>query len=152
MRRVFFGLILAGLSLSCGSEPSENLSRCGTSGEFANSGCAEVTGFVTLANGAAARGAFVDVAAPVQTNWYLVGAARASASGHYQLRIIRLSGEVPTGGPDTGTVWVRAALPPPLGSPDEPSLRDSIQATVEIRPVDTAPIVVQAETLIVRAP
>src|SRR6476469_4611339 len=152
MRRVFFGLILAGSGLGCGSEPSENASRCGTSGEFANSGCVEVTGLVTLANGAAAGGAFVDIAALGQTQWYLVGATRADASGHYQLRMIRLSDEVATSGPDTGTVWVRAALRPPMGSPDEPSLRDSVQATVEIRPVGATPVVVQAETLVVRAP
>lgn len=143
------------LALGCGTEPSDGLSRCGTTGEFGNTGCAEVAGTVTDANGAPVGDAFVSVPGavdPARVINLVYDRVQTDSSGSYRLRAIRMDGEVPTSGPDTVTVWVAAVLPPPPGSPNAPGLTDSVQARVQIQPVGSIPVVVQAATLVVRAP
>jgi hypothetical protein len=157
MARVLSKATLVALGLGCGgSEPSDDLSRCGSTGEFGNTGCAEVTGLVSHADGGAVRGAYMSVQGAVDPDRAIslvYGPVQSSSAGAYKLRAIRMGGEVPTSGPDTVTVWVRAAVPPPPGTADgTPGASDSIQATLEIRPVGAMPVVVQAATIVLPAP
>lgn len=102
MARVLSKATLVALGLGCGgSEPSDDLSRCGSTGEFGNTGCAEVTGLVTHADGGTVSGAYMSV--------------QGTADG-------------------------------------TPGASDSIQATLEIRPVGAMPVVVQAATIVLPAP
>jgi hypothetical protein len=157
MTRVLSTATLVALGLGCnGSEPSDDLSRCGTTGEFGNTGCAEVAGLVTDADGGPVSGAYMSVqgaADPARMISLVYRPVRSSSAGAYQLRAIRMGGEVPSSGPDTVTVWVRAVVPPPSGAPDGTAgVSDSVQATLELRPVGAAPVVVQAAPIAVPAP
>jgi hypothetical protein len=146
---------VAAFVLGCGSEPTDDDSRCSTSGEFGNTGCGEVAGLVTDTTGAPIGGAIMYIPGAVDPDRpiTLLNAGDPSKSdGSYRLHVIRFDGLPPTTGPDTVTVWLRGAVPPPLGSPDDPSLIDSVQVTLELRPVGSMPVVVQAATLIVRKP
>jgi len=141
------------LGLACAaSEPSDDASRCGPTGEFGNTGCGEVAGVVTRAGGVAVSGALVAVEGPVDSArdvTLVSGPVQSSAAGAYQVRAVRLSEAIPTTGPDTVTVWVRAVLPPPPGTPDGTrGATDSVQATLELRPVGASPVVVQAAPLV----
>jgi hypothetical protein len=141
------------LALGCGgTEPADDASRCGTTGEFANTGCGDVVGLVTNADGAGVSGALVTVQGPVDSARDITlvsGPVPSSAAGAYQVRAIRMSGNVPTASPDTVTVWVRAIVPPPPGSPDGTrGARDSVQAILELRPVGASAAVVQAAKIL----
>jgi hypothetical protein len=145
------------LILGCGtSQPSDDQSRCGTTGEFGNTGCGEVAGLVIDARGGALSGAYMSVQAAVDPERMIslvYDPVQSSAAGAYTLRAIRMGGQVPTSGPDTVTVWVRAVVPPPPGTPvGTPGASDSVQATLELRPVGAAPVVVQAATIVVPTP
>jgi hypothetical protein len=157
MARVLSKAILVALGVGCGaSEPSDDPSRCGTTGEFGNTGCAEVAGLVTDANGGASSGAYVSVQGAVDPERVISLVhvpAQSSSAGAYKLRAIRMDGEIPTSGPDTVTVWVRAVVLPLPGTPvGTPGASDSVQATLEIRPLGAAPVVVQAATIVVPTP
>jgi len=155
MGHLRYALAVAALVAGCGSEPTEDQSRCGPTGEFGNTGCGEVTGLVTDTTGVPVGGALMYIPGAVDPDRpiTLTGAGDPSKSdGNYRLHVIRFDGVPPTTGPDTVTVWLRGAVPPPLGSPDEPSLIDSVEVTLEFRPMGSTPVVVQAATLIVRKP
>ena len=154
MTRVALLAGLVAIGLGCGeNEPSDDSSRCGPTGEFGNTGCAEVMGVVTDGNGRAVGGAYVSVPGAVDPQWAIAlvyDPGQSDAAGGYKVRVIRMGGEVPASGPDTVTVWVRAFVAPPLGAPAGtrgPS--DSSQATLELRPVGTVPLVAQAPTIVV---
>jgi hypothetical protein len=144
---------LLAVTLGCGgTEPADDASRCGTTGEFANTGCGDVAGLVTNADGAAVSGALVTVQGPVDPARGITlvsGPVPSSVAGAYQVRAIRMSGNVPTAGPDTVTVCVRAIVPPPPGSLDGTRrASDSVQAILELRPVGASAAVVQAAKIL----
>lgn len=155
MRHFLCGIAVAVLGLGCGTEPTNGESRCSPSGEFGNTGCGEVAGLVTDTTGAPVSGAVMYVPGAVDSErviTLLSGSDPSRADGSYRLLIIRFDGDPPATGPDTVTIWVRAALPPPIGSPDEPSLRDSVVVTLVLSPIGAVPVVVQAATLTLRKP
>ena len=121
--------------------------------EFGNTGCAELAGLVTDERGAPIDGAYVSVLGPAEPARLIVlvsGYVQTDSAGTYQLRAIRMDGEVPTDRPDTVTVWVRAAVPPSLELPvGTPGPMDSVLASPEIRPVGEHPVVSEVATIMV---
>jgi hypothetical protein len=74
--------------------------------------------------------------------------AQTDATGAYRLRVIRMTGDIPVGRPDTVTVWVRAAVAPASDlPPGTPGTMDSVLATLEIRPVGELPAVTTVATI-----
>jgi hypothetical protein len=141
--------------VACGTNaPPENEvgSRCLQTYEFGNTGCAELTGLVSRGEGVPAQ-AFVNVQGPAQPGRSIVlvsGYVGIDSTGLFRLRVIRYAGEVPTAGPDTVTVWVRAAVPPPSDAPTgTPGPSDSVLTTLELRPVGEEPVVTQVGTIVV---
>ena len=152
MRKLGLTPILASVLVAC-SGPSEDFSRCYQAGEFANTGCAEITGLVTDLQGVPVAEAFVGLLGPAQPGHPISltsGPARTDSTGSYRLRTIRMGGEPPTVGPDKVTVWVRAAVTPPPGTPvGTPGPMDSVLATLEIRPIGELPVVTEVATIAV---
>ena len=155
MRNSIPAAICAVALCACGTdEPPENEvgSRCLQTHEFGNTGCAELTGLVTQGEGVPAQ-AFVNVQGPAQSGRPIVlvsGYVGIDSTGLFRLRAIRYAGEVPPEGPDTVTVWVRAAVPPPSDAPTgTPGPMDSVLATLELRPVGEEPVVTEVGTIVV---
>jgi hypothetical protein len=156
MTRVALIAALIALGLGCGgNEPSGDPSRCLPTGEFRNTGCAEVMGLVTDGNGGAVSGAYMRVQGAVDPERQIelvYDPLQSNTDGAYKLRAIRMGGPVPASCPDTVTVWVRALVAPPPGAPaGTPGLSGSSQATLLLRPVGAVPVMAQATTVVVRA-
>jgi hypothetical protein len=137
--------------IACGTDPTEDPSRCLQTFEFGNTGCGELTGLVTDHLGAPVPGAFIEAdtpADPAGPVTLVSGFVQTDATGSYRIRAIRMAGNVPVDRPDTVTVWVRASVPPgpdvPVGTPGPV---DSLRALLEIRPVGEPPAVTAVETI-----
>jgi hypothetical protein len=143
--------------VACGaSEPSEDQSRCLQTFEFGNTGCAELAGVVTDPDGVPLAQASVGLRDPGESGrpvTLVSGYVTTDATGAYRLRAIRMAGEVPAVGPDTVTVWVRAAVPPPADAPSGTvGLSDSVLVTLELRPVGETPVVTEVGPIAVPIP
>jgi hypothetical protein len=145
MRHVVSSAAILIAAAACGSEPSD-ASPCPQTSEFGNTGCAEVSGFVTDGDGHPLAGARVRVVGPAgPSRAVTLGSAdeKTGPTGAYRLRVIRFDGQMPTGGPDTITVWVWAGVPSLL----PPGGRDSATALLTLRPVGEVPVVTEVTLL-----
>ena len=157
MRSSVLSFGIFSLAVACGSnEPSADASPCLQTSEFANTGCGELQGFVIDSEGAPLLGAYVDVrgsADPARPFALISGFVPTDSAGHYKIRVTRETGEAPPAGPDTITVWVHAGFPPPddervgMSGP-----RDSVLATLELRPVGEAPVIREVEPIALAVP
>ncbi len=148
--------ILSG-AVACGSnEPSEDPTHCAQTYEFGNTGCGELQGLVTDSLGVPFADAYVDVRGPADPGRPVAlssGFVPTDSAGNYMIRVIRDAGDAPAEGPDTVTVWVHAAVPPPGDAPvGTPGPRDSVLATLELRPVGETPVVREVVPIVLAAP
>jgi hypothetical protein len=150
---------LMAAAAGCGAaEPSEGASPCQQTFEFGNTGCAELSGRVTDQSGQPVVGAHVSITGAGEPERAIsfgsVGSVdvETGAAGDYRLRVIRVTGEPPSGRPDTVTVCVRsvvALLNPPPGAA---APRDSVQALLTVRAVGELPVVTSVATLSIPSP
>src|SRR3954471_14848877 len=156
MRPMISTALTVALVACAASEPSQDQSRCLQTSEFGNTGCAELAGVVTDPEGVPLAQASVGVRDPGESGrpiTLISGYVTTDATGAYRLRAIRMAGEVPAEGPDTVTVWVRAAVPPPADAPTGTSgPMDSVLVTLELRPVGETPVVTEVAPIAVPIP
>ncbi len=142
-------VVLAAAAACNGTDPSDDPSRCQQTFEFGNTGCADLIGLVTDGGGHPIAGASVDVPGHAESGrdiLIVTGFRPADVEGRYSLRAIRETGETPTEGPDTVTVWVRASEVP---SSQQPAPRDSVLVLLQLRPVGEQAVVTEVPTLVV---
>jgi hypothetical protein len=150
--------VLAVALVACGTSPSEEQesSRCLQTSEFGNTGCAELAGIVIDPRGARLAQVFVGVRGPGEAGRPVVltsGYVSTDSTGSYRLRAIRWQGVPPNEGPDTVTVWVLAAVPPPADAPSGTvGPMDSVLVMLELRPVGEAPVVTEVAPIAVPIP
>lgn len=136
-----------------GTEPKarEGDSRCLQTYEFTNLGCAVIAGLVTDSAGRPFSEVYVGVTRAVDSARHVAtagGFAGDLVGGVYRHRVLRMADDSAT--VDTVSVWVRASVPPPSGTPvDVLGPRDSVVAVLHWQPVGAAPDTIRVPTIVV---
>lgn len=130
--------------IACGgsTEPRVDDSRCHHTGEFDNSGCTVVVGLVTDSTGRPVEGAYVGIRGAVDSLRLLatdVYYFHTDASGRYQIHVTRFSPPLSATEPDTISVWVGAAVPPPVVAAGAPGIGARTVALLHWQPISAVP-------------
>lgn len=144
---------LVALMACDGMAPVLDAARCDQTYEFGNLGCADVIGTVFDADHHPQPAADVRVlgpAEPLAASTVASATVQSAADGTFRLRVRQISAPPGSTGPDTITVWIRAARPPATVDAIGPS--DSTLAHLTIRPVGQVPAVISVPDLLLRAP
>ena|SRR5690242_6328212 len=154
MRSFTLALPLIVLLSACSgsTEPPIDTSRCLQTSESANDGCAVVAGLVTDSAGRAVWQASVSVLGSVdslRSETIAGGNTQTDTSGHFRVRVLRMTTSPSAGMSDTLSVWVRASVPPPTTSPiGTKGPTDSTVVVLHWQPVGTPPDTAYVPTIV----
>lgn len=129
---------------ACGT-PVELSDRgtCRHDSEFGTTGCADITGIVTDQDGRAQAGISVGPRFPTDEHMFSTPYVTTGSDGRFSFRVRRYSPGPGASGPDTASVFVRAADPSTAGIGIPATVRDSVLGVVTIAPVGSIPVPLQ---------
>jgi hypothetical protein len=118
-------------------EVIDDFGQCRQStGEFVNSGCADVVGNVVGGRGQPLTGVDVGPRQSLGAGQFNTPYVQTDAQGQFRLRLTRI-GALP-GSPDTASVWVGATVRPTLPQLAA-TIHDSVLVVVTVAPIGRVP-------------
>ncbi len=140
VRNLCAAVALAALP-GCNSAASVQLDSrvCEQSYEFGNTGCAAIEGRVVDADDRGLAGISVVTRQLPGQAIFATSVATTDTNGRFSLRITRMVGRSPATGPDTVSLWVRAADPRSAGVGVVATRRDSALVQVEMALIGQIP-------------
>jgi len=134
---VMLGIVVVGAA-AC-ADPTGANAACQQTGEFGNTGCAEIRGVVVNRSGSPEPGIVVGPRFLSGQDVFNASYATTDSQGRFRFRITRFSGQPAAAGPDTMSLFVHAADPRTAGVNVPATVRDSVPGQVTISPVGRVP-------------